>query len=115
MFPDFVELELEDSFEHVVSSLTSCLTAFCSLFEPCRRVFFSQLQDSFATVVGLGFVDAAQQYLLDSPLGCRPDQPALFEEVGGIVALRFFSFLVVARHVFLPGWIAILAGVNRQA
>jgi hypothetical protein len=55
-----VQFELEDAVKHVVSGLTSFLTAYCGFFESFCRVLLCQLQNAFAGVVGLGFVDAAQ-------------------------------------------------------
>ena len=115
LFFNLIEVELEDSFEHGVSSLSGCLTPFCSLFKSRRRVFFSQLEDSFASIVGLRFVDAAKQHLLHSPLGSRADKPSLFEEVGGIITLGFFPFLVMPGHVVLTGLVAVLSVVNGQS
>ena len=49
---------------------------FSHLLETCWRVFFSQLKDSYASVVSLGFLDPAKQHLLDGPLVGRSNHPA---------------------------------------
>ncbi len=60
------------------------------------------------------FSCSPSENLLDGSLGGRADAGGLFQKIGSVIALSFFPFLMVLRHVFDTGLITVLPSTQQK-